>query len=424
MYVDIKKNVRNQMNDKHGNIAEDSIEKISYRLFGADLVLRSPILIEHSGPKELSDVLVVVDDTIIIVQSKSLEIDLSEFDDTKFGRIKKRKEQAKRQLNTALNAQQRNAHVSAVTPLGVRFNLDWNRIKHKIGIVTLSLADAAYDDPEFRFQYPELVEEHKGITVHTFLINDLIRMTSELTTPADVLLYLNARAQCVESGKFIIGNELDFLALFKTQYPKIEKALLDSSYHVFIVPGLWEDYKTHQQKKIQDRYYRFQSSIFIDKMIRELRSAVEYSVHQYQLTPQESALNYLSIIGKLNKLTRIERAKIGDMLIKKMEKTKIEKWGYFIYVSEFADTAYLFLILNEDDREQRKVFLHFLCEQACHKVPCSELVGIATDGAKQKENSFDAMAMNVADIRLATKPDIKFQMFKQAEYEKINEWDS
>jgi hypothetical protein len=412
------------MSNKHGKIAEDTVESICYQLFGRDLVLRSPGLIEGSGTKELTDILIIIDDTAIIIQSKSLQIDISDLDTKKFDRIRRRQEKAKVQLNTALNALQRNAHANATTPMGINFNIDWSIIKHKIGIVTLSIPDSSYADPEFRFQYPWLVEEHKGIIVHTFLINDLKNMTFELTTAGDVLLYLNIRSQCVKSFKFIIGNELDFLALFKTQYPQIEKALSDPAYHVFIAPGLWEGYRSGKSDKIEERENRFKNSFLIDNMITKLHMAVEYSAHKYALTSQESALNYLSLIGKLSKLSRIQRAKIGDRLTEEFEKTKVKKYCYFVTISEFADTAYLFLILNEEDSEKRKSFLNFLCEQACHSVKCSEIIGIVTHGAKNKGPSFEAIGLSVEEIRSTTEPDPELQMFGQPVYEKMNEWDS
>lgn len=412
------------MNNKHGNIAEDTVESICYQLFGCDLVLRSPKLIEDSGTKELTDVLIIIDDTAIIIQSKSLEIDVSDLDNKKLDRIRRRHEKAKAQLNTTLNALQRNSYVNAVTPMGINFNIDWSLIKHKIGIVTLSIPDGLYENPEFRFQYPWIVEEHKGIIVHTFLINDLKNMTFELTTPGDVLLYLHKRAHCVKSAKFIIGNELDFLALFKAQYPQIEKALSDPSYHICIVPGLWEDYRSRQKDIIKDRENRFKNSSLIDNMITELHTAVEYSAHKYALTYQESALNYISLIGKLSKLTRMERAKVGDKLIEKFKKTEVERFGYFVYVSEFANTAYLFLILNEEDSEKRKLFFYFLCEQACHYVKCSELIGIVTHGARHNGHSFDAIRLDVEETRSTTELDSDLQMFGELVYEKINEWDS
>ena len=51
----------------HGDRVEDAVEAVCFRLFGPDFVLRSPQLIEQSGSKELTDFLVVVDDTAIVM---------------------------------------------------------------------------------------------------------------------------------------------------------------------------------------------------------------------------------------------------------------------------------------------------------------------------------------------------------------------
>ena len=413
------------MTDGHGQRAEDAMEAISHRLFGCDLVLRSPVLVEASGPKELTDFLVLVDDTAVVVQSKSIDIDVTELDATKFGRIMKRHRKAKRQLNTTLNAQKRGAHVHATTPLGVEFDLDWNWVQHRVGIITLHVPDEQYEDPECRFQFPYPVEEHNGITVHTFMLRDLSLMATELTTPADVLAYLSTRQRCLGSGKFMIGNELDFLAHFKTHYPEIDRALSDPSCDLEVLsPGLWEYYRKAYAEQIHDRASRFQNSILIDRLVRELGTSVQYSAKQYNITPQESAGNYLRLVGKFGKLARLERAQIGDMLMKKVEKTKRAEWGYFMHVSLPSNTAYLFLLFNGDDREERRRFLESLCVQACHSLECPVLVAVAMPGAQDQHPSIDALVLDVADIKANTEPDPDCQVFKEGVSSRANEWKS
>lgn len=186
---------------------------------------------------------------------------------------------------------------------------------------------------------------------------------------------------------------------------------------------MWEGYRSGQSNKIEDRENRFKNSFLIDNMITKLHKAVEYSPHKYALTSQESA-NYISLIGKLSKLSRIQRAKIGDRLIEEFEKTKVKKYCYFGTISEFADTAYIFLIINEEDSERRKSFLNILCEQACHSIKCSNIIGIVINGAKQKCHSLEAIGLSVEEIRSNTEPDDELHMFGQPVHEKINEWDS
>ena len=118
----------------HGIITEDTAELICYRLFGPDLVLRSPKLVEKSGIKELTDILVIIDETILIFQSKSLLMDAGNIDSIKLKRINKRHIIAKNQINTTLNAQNRNAEVHTKTPFDVEFTVDWSYIRKKTDI--------------------------------------------------------------------------------------------------------------------------------------------------------------------------------------------------------------------------------------------------------------------------------------------------
>ena len=94
-----------------------------------------------------------------------------------------------------------------------------------------------------------------------------------------------------------------------------------------------------------------------------------------------------------------------------------------MYVSKYAKTAYLFLLVNEQDREKRKDMLNYLCVQACHAVDCAELVGIVTEGAQVRGSSFDAFIMDVAEVRSKTKPGKGITAFDKPTYETMGEWD-
>lgn len=408
----------------HGDRVEDAVEAVCFRLFGPDFVLRSPQLIEQSGSKELTDFLVVVDDTAIVMQSKSLALDISEIDQTKFGRIQKKHKEAKRQLNTTLNAHTRGARVRVKSPLNVAFDIDWSWIKKKIGIITLHLRDELYSDPEFRFQYPHLVEEHKGIIVHTFLLNDLRQMTSELSTPADVLSYLEMREKCLMSGKFQTEfmNELDFLAMFKSRYPQLERILASDFDFVGLEAGIWEEYRKIAKQRIEERDRKLKNGVVIDTLIRRFQTSINFTAERYGLTAEASAAQYFRLIGKFGKLARIERAWIGDKLLEKLEKTKRSKFGYFVHVSPRTKTAYLFLLVNESDREKRGNALNLLCVQACHSIDCTEVVGVVSEGARQQGSSIDALVLNVAEVRSTTQPQNDLTFFQQPVRETKTEW--
>lgn len=422
------------MKDNHGYHAEDRLEKVCFDLFGKELVLRSPILLEESGEKELTDILVLVDDTAIIIQSKSMQIDLSDLDATKLGRIRNRQNKAKIQINTTLNAHQRNSDVKATTAFDLTFNLDWSNIKNKIGIVTLNISDEEYNNPDFRFQYPELTEKHKNIEIHTFLLNDLELITKEISTPADFILYLRARSECVNSERFLIANELDFLGFYKTQYPQLEEMLQSSPQfgRALIAPGFWEEYRAIRKKEINERKRRFKNSLPYDKIVEVLGSGINYSEEKHGYSHQESALNYMKMIGKLGKVTRMERAKIGELIFKKFEKTKNAKFGYFTYINKQFHIAYLFVVLNETDRNLRLRFLEHLCGEIIDSKDklesfddFNQVVAIAMNGAQDYESSYDTIIIEDIDtIELLPKEDGVPEMFKQPKKTIINEWDT
>lgn len=408
----------------HGIFTENATELICHRLFGSDLVLRSPRLVEKSGVKELADILLIADDTVLIFQSKSLLMDIEKIDNTKLGRIAKRYLHAKKQINTTLNAHERDAEVHAITPLGVEFTVDWKHITKKIAVVTINIPDEFYNNPELRFQFPARVEKHKDVFVHTFLLADLEQAQKELTTPGDFLTYLSVREKAFIDNRVIIGNELDFLAFYKTRYPELETALKDSALNMLFEPGIWEGYRAVEKKLIIERDLRFKNSILIDRLIRELRRSVEFSAEKYDLSVQQSAWQYLIMIGKLAKLTRIERAEIGDRFLTKVEKTKTSNYGYFGYMNQTTRTAYLFLLMNEPDREKRKSFLEYLCSQACHLTNCHDLLGIVTEGAQQKEHSIDVMLMDGDEIREDIPLYDDYPMFKDLVLGQIDEWNA
>jgi hypothetical protein len=408
----------------HGILTEDAAEAICHRLFGIDLVLRAPKLVETSGVKELADILLIVDDTILIFQSKSLVMDIDQIDSTKLGRIAKRYHHAKRQINTSLNANSRNAEVHACTPLGVEFTVDWTDIKKKVAIVTINVRDQYYNDPALRFQFPARVEKYKGIHVHTFLLADLYEAQKELTTPGDFLNYLSAREKAFVDSRITIGNELDFLAYYKTKYPELEVGLNNPTLNIAFEPGIWESYRVVESRRITEREQRFKNSVLIDRLIRELRRSVEYTSSKYGIPHQQSAVQYLTIIGKLSKLTRIERAEIGDRFLSKVERTKSRDYAYFVYMNEAIRIAYLFLLMNDPDRKKRRTFLEYLCSQACHLTSCSDIIGIATSGAKLKDFNMDTILMDGDETREDVPYYTDHPMFKDIESGSIDEWNS
>ncbi len=406
------------MPSSHGTKAEDILQQVCSCIFGNELVFRSPFVAEESGRKELTDILVLFDDIAIIIHSKSVVIQASDIDDIKLGRIKKKHQKAMQQFSTTLNAYSRNADVYAKMQNGHDFKIIWSRIKYKIGLISLNIPDSMHENPEFRFQYPNMLDVYRDIKIHTFILTDLCKMACELTTPADFIYYIMTREKCINEQKLIWGNELDLLALYKMRYPDIEKSLNEQCYNIFVSPGLWEDYRGIYAEKINERQERHENSIIYDKIIKIFYETLQKEFYE---NINESENHYLLLFGKLNKTTRMERAEIGNKLLQSLEKTKKKKCSYFIYTSKLMNISYLFLFVNEN-REIRQKILSYLCEQACHQITSKELIGIASNGAKQYDNVIDAKLFNVEKIKMEIKQEKNYKLFESEEKKKISEW--
>lgn len=410
------------MKTDHGKHAEDVLENVSNRLIGPSFVLRSPQLIEEKGNREVADFLYLIDDTLVVVQSKSLEIKTEELDDVKFGRIVKRHEKALTQINSTLNAERTNGCVKACSSTGIEFEVEWPRVKRKIGIITLNIPDAAYEDPEFRFQFENLYMKHRGIDVHTFILRDYYSFPRELFTAGDFLSYLTVRAQCLSSEKFILGNELDFLAFYKCQYDEIDSALRTPGKMICVTPGYWEGFLENHKDEIAQRDLAREEAFLVDNLILHLQSSISFMQEAHEQDQQESALNYLTTAGMIAKMLFVQRLEFAKRIKEKLDNTKHRDFSYFAFVSEEHRIGYLFLASNKDDRELRKNQLEFMGVELCHQgLDCDRILCIGTSGLSLEGHSVDCIVLDVNFVRKEI-PKSDIYLFKPFERTSSDEW--
>lgn len=412
------------MNDDHGYVTEEILESISNRIIGEDFVIRSPQLIEKKGRRELADLLFILDDTLIIIQSKSIDISIEELNDVTFNRIKKRHKKALTQLNTTLNAERHDSVVEGTTSAGIPLKLNWSQFTKKIGIITLNLPDHVYSDPEFRFQYPDLILEHRKIQVHTFMVRDLFHFADEIKTSGDFLHYLDTRWKCLSSKKFIIGNELDFLAFTKINYDEITETLDAPKRMVSVSPGYWEGYIEEHNDIRKQRDQKLQDSIVVQNLISILRSSIEYSSTELKRDVEESTDVYLQAIGMLGKLTLLEMSMMGIRMKEKVSNTNTRDRSYFAFCSNNTQIGYLFLASNTSDREKRRNELQLLGIKMCHsELPIKKLLCIGSHGLKLKGSAIDCMIMNPEDIRNYYSDSDDVQFFQPMKPVTTHEWE-
>lgn len=380
----------------HGYRTEDLLEKICDNIFQKDFVYRSPVLVEESGEKELTDILVILDDTILIIQSKSIEASVDDVLAKNPGRLTKRYTKAKQQINTSLNAHKRNAKVKVISPLDFDFEIDWSTITTKIGIVCINIPDDKYEDPEFRFTFPYKYEQHRDIDVHTFLLRDLYEISKEYKTPGDFLKYLSDRKDMISSNKFILESDLDFIGFIKTNFPDYQKFLSDSNLSgIVLAPGYWEKYREEFSDEIKKRNDAFKKNQIVKLIIREFINSIEYSIKKYNHSKQLAVNAYLKITGVLGKLSEIERHSLVTIIESKRNQTKTKSIGYSILSCANNTATIIILVDNNDNREARINFLKVLAEDAVFIINTQTLIGFALEGYQSVNHGIDCVIFDV-----------------------------
>lgn len=410
------------MNPDHGKHAENILENVSNHLIGPSFVLRSPQLIEAKGSREVADFLYLLDDTLVVVQSKSLEVKAEDLDDVKFGRIIKRHEKALTQINSTLNAERTNGRVIARSSTGIEFEVEWPKVKRKIGIITLNIPDGAYEDPEFRFQFPNLYMKHRDIDVHTFILRDYHTFPKELFTAGDFLSYLSTRAQCLSSEKFILGNELDFLGFYKCQYEEIDSALRTPNKMICVTPGYWEGFLENHKSEIDRRNSARKEAELVDNLILHLQSSIGFMQEAHGQDQQESAINYLTTVGMIAKMLFVQRLEFSRKIKEKLENTKERDFSYFAFISDEHRIGYLFLASNNENREDRKNQLEFMGVELCHQgLECDRILCIGTSGLALEGHSVDCMVLDVGYVQKEI-PKADVTLFKPFQKTSSDEW--
>ncbi len=412
----------------HGKFAEDTLELICSRMFGKALVYKSPYTNTEAGKKvELTDILILAGDTIITIQSKSIDIEVSKADQIHAKRVLNKYEKAKKQLNRTLNAANRDVDVKLKTITDVEFEIPWTLIKNKIGIVTVNVNDELYEDPDFRYQLPLKHETHRDIDIHAFILRDLYVLLTEINTYGDFVNFLNDRKEILKRTVQDYVNELDFLALWCSNYDKIEEIKNLIVGKVILQPGIWEEYRKTKLEEIKKRDRKKFRLTIVELMINEFSSHLDYYLEQ---NPDEQKLaieSMLTIVGELSKLTRTQRIIIDETFRKKYESTDKEELRYFSL--PIKTIAYLFIITNERNREIRQEKLLQMSCSLCKSMDKNDnlenvnrILAIATEGRNAPGRSFDGIIIEREHCRELLEDNDIPDIFKYRDEGTTDEW--
>ncbi len=412
----------------HGKISESILEKACFNIFGEDFTFKSPNVINASGKcEELTDVLIILGKYLITIQSKSIALTTQELNEIKYGRIVKKYDEAKRQINRTINAYNRKEKVLLNTCFNKELVLPWENINEIIGIITINIDDLEYTDCEYRFQFPLKVEKHKNITLHTFILRDFFTLIQELTTGGDFINYLLERYYLSTKILQNYTNELDIVALFASQYHVIEEIRQNKYDKIVIEPGIWENYlNTHKDKIIERNNKKFKITI-IDLIIQELRSSIDYTMKEENLSIEEMIKRYFFLIGIFGLLNSIEVYQINEIFRDKLLSSDKKFFRYFIFPT--ADTALFFFISNEEDREKRKSSLLGFTGQVAKYISSNPefhrlkyILSTATEGKKVDGRSIDFVYTQTNEALSFVNSNEDIKLFEKKDYGRVDQW--
>jgi hypothetical protein len=382
------------MNKNKGDDTENLIEAICNVIALKDFVVRNPKFKKQNGlEKELTDILVPFEDTILSIQAKSKVIDTAKASPEVIQqRIVKVVDDAIGQLrNTRLivdagkTLHYKNAH-------GIDIPLSASIIKKIHGIVIVDV----YED-EKQLNVSSGYERKHDMAIHIFSAVDFDALSTEIDTIPDIITYLDTRSRLFDEEKVNPGvNELDLLVVYKTQPQLVEEILAAEGGMLIVTDGIWEGYINDRAPEIKQRNELNRFSYLVDMTIVQLVGVIDYSPGTTNpatggALPPATKESYWQAIYELSKLNRLERRGFGNKMAEKLEQaTKIGS-GYTLLKTNDTD-AILFLSTNKN-RQERTNGLYNLASMAYVKLGLSKITAIATEPKDGPGRSLDVIIL-------------------------------
>lgn len=356
---------------KTGYDVEDIVEELCKVIYLADFVVRSPKYTKQSGmAKEAADFLVPFNSTLLAFQVKSKKElkPATEKTEIDFQRINSKIEEGVTQLNTIKRALNANHILELSNVVGIRIPFRKDEYKELIGIVIIDLLG------EEKFPKGERTEILNGfiesfdIPIHIFLRDDFQQISTVIDTLPDFLDYIKKRQALYEKSAITsFTNELDLLAIYKTQPHLIDDCFNGKCDLLVITEGIWDSYRKERKDAIDERNIANNSSYIIDYIISDLRRSIGYepeikSPAKRNDVKQGSIEQYWLSINELSKLPRVVRRGIGTAFIKKMEKAMMDGHGHSLI--KYNDNSAFTILCTDKHRQQRANGLYNLTAAA------------------------------------------------------------
>lgn len=397
------KETKNMVNK--GQEIEDLVEKICTKMFFSDFTIRSKKFKNASGQeKEAGDILVLFDDTLLVVQVKT-KIDVKPFSEkteTDLSRINKKIDDAIGQFKTIKRAIANFRFNEVETAKGYKIPFDRKKLKKVIGIVVFDLIGEEQITSDERTAIINGFEIRYEIPIHIFKRSDFEIISSELDTMPDFINYIETRYLLYSKRMFIEPPfELNLLALYKTKPEDVHHAIEENAL-VIVNDEYWEWYQNECKELIQRRNLNNRPSYLIDDAISWLHSGVGFDPSEFGITypfpndkekEQGTVPNYLAVATELAKTSRLTRRKLGEKLLECLERATGNGLAYSVII-EKKNNSGIILLSSSKSRMVRSKILYRVAAMAYCLYNLEKIVGFATEPLNIALRSYDAIFLS------------------------------
>jgi hypothetical protein len=383
----------------HGEEAEDRLETFLKSSYLADFVIRSKTYLRPgAGDGEAADFLLPFGDTLFCIQSKSrqLKSDSTPISAIEIDRLKKRLDQAIKQIPTILEALRLGGLENATNLRGIALPLGKKQWTRLVGIAVLNTAGPTESHTSTSLDLYGGLCEVQGITVHSFLLEDLEVVIRELDTLGDLLHYLTVREH-LKKREILnpLTCERELLAAFVSKYATIDECLSGQVSHLIIEDGAWDALQRTAVPAIRERERRRARSRIFDDILEQVCRCVDFAPPASELGidmpfPAATPDDYYTIAQDLAQWKRADRIGIAQKVVEKVHKADSDPLGFrHVAIQDRQSKLTLVFVASRLPRADRLRILFNVARVAYVHFNASVVVGIGLPSLLTKGSSFD-----------------------------------
>jgi hypothetical protein len=245
--------------------------------------------------------------------------------------------------------------------------------------------------------------------VHVLDDFTLKAVLSRLDTISDFVRYLEKKEKLLRSGIDVLAlGEEEMLAYYLKNMNENQEhdfALDDRVQAVLFEDGIWFDFESGPQRsrQIQADQRSYLWDRIIERLAEDTRLAFEFAGHR--INPEDSE-EILRILASESRFRRRQLANaLGDVIRNRHAGT--DRMGRLIISSKSDDRPYLFMGLEHPSfvdydtyRSVRMEMLVLYCESVWLRYPeVREIVGIATELGPSNTRTFDVTVVDLGSLR-------------------------